>query len=75
MIEREEPVIPVAHVSREDLLYVLPELSDQIRLLDEAAIHEIASQISDALQEVHHLTMSVVLRSYLALDADDDGAA
>jgi hypothetical protein len=70
MNKREKP-IPVAHVSREDLMYVLPELADQINMLDDGAIHEIASRVSDALQETHHLTMRVIAQAYFGIDTDD----
>jgi hypothetical protein len=70
MNEREEPIL-IAHVSREDLLFILPELADKIHLLDDKALHEIASRVSDALQETHHLTMRVIALTYLRVDREE----
>lgn len=66
MAERTPLSIAVAWLSREDLLYCRPDLENEIEALDDAQLIELASQVSDALQEAHHLTMFTILSDYLA---------
>ncbi len=57
--------IPVAWISKEDLLAVAPNHSGAIEELSDTDIDEIASKVSDALQDFHHEIMTIILSEYV----------
>jgi len=63
--QREKPTpVPIAWVSKGDLLNCRPDLSAQIEALDEADVDYIAEKVGDALQETYRIAMDVVLTEY-----------
>ncbi len=78
MVEAEqERTFPVASLTKEDLLYCVPELEAHIVALTDTDMARIADRLSDALQESYQLALSTILEGYLPImepsgDVDED---
>ena len=62
-LEHPQP-IPVAWVTKEDLLYCRPDLEAQIEALSAGDMAYLADKIGDAFQVTYQLVIDVVLDEY-----------
>ncbi len=70
----DEQAFPVSQITREDLLYLRPDLKDEIAALSPSDMQRLADKIGDGLQDAYWDVVGIVLDRYFP-ERDEDADA
>jgi hypothetical protein len=68
----DDDAVPINWITRESLALCRPDLTEQIELLDESELQELASAIGDAQEQFYQQTVSTVLSQHFGVSEPDD---
>lgn len=68
----DDDAVPINWITRESLTLCRPDLAEQIALLDESGMQQLASAIGDVQEQFYQMTVSAVLSQHFGVAEPDD---